>query len=201
MSIALMMPSSHFILWRPLLLLPPIFPSIRVFSNELAVCIRWPKCWSFSFSISPSKEYSGLISLMIDWLPDSSDCGISQARILEWVATSYSRGYSRPEDWTRISCISCFGRQILDLRRKTKKWWQMDSLPLYHLGSPVEACTEHKMGTEKGMSWSNLMFAIWERPLTYFQMLLESIDLFTPSFWCSPLLVEFSEPAKKNLEE
>ena len=67
MSIALMMPSSHFILWRPLLLLPPIFPSIRVFSNELAVCIRWPKCWSFSFSISPSKEYSGLISLRIDW--------------------------------------------------------------------------------------------------------------------------------------
>ena len=134
-------------------------------------------------------------------LPDSSDCGISQARILEWVATLYSRGYSRPEDWTRISCISYFGRQILDLRQKTKKWWQMDSLPLYHLGSPVEACTEHKMGTEKGMSWSNLTFATWEHPLTYFQMLLESIDLFTPSFWCSPLLVEFSEPAKKNLEE
>ena len=64
MFIALMMPSS---LWCPLLLLPSIFPSIRVFFNELPVCIRWPKCWSFSFSISPSKEYSGLISLRIDW--------------------------------------------------------------------------------------------------------------------------------------
>ena len=85
-------------------------------------------------------------------LPGSSDCGISQARILKWVATSYSRGYSRPEDWICISCISYFGRQILDLSWKTKKRWQMDSLPLYHLGSPVEACTEHKMGTEKGMS-------------------------------------------------
>ena len=61
------MPSNHLILCRPLLLLPSIFPSIRVFSNELALCIRWPKYWSFSFSISPSSEYSGLISFRIDW--------------------------------------------------------------------------------------------------------------------------------------
>ena len=54
-------------------------------------------------------------------LPDSSDCGVSQARILEWVATSYSRGYSRPEDWTCISCISYFGWQILDLSRKNQE--------------------------------------------------------------------------------
>ena len=67
MSIPLVMPSSHFILWGPLLLLPSIFPTIRVFSNELAVCSRWPKYWSFSFSISPSNEYSGLISFKIDW--------------------------------------------------------------------------------------------------------------------------------------
>ena len=66
-SIALMMPASHLILWRPLLLLPSIFPGIRVFSHKLAVCIKWPKCWSFSFNISPSKEYSELISLRIDW--------------------------------------------------------------------------------------------------------------------------------------
>ena len=59
---------SHLILYHPLLLLPLIFPSIRVFSNELALCIRWPKCWSFSFSISPFNEYSWLISLRIDWL-------------------------------------------------------------------------------------------------------------------------------------
>ena len=61
------MPSSHLILCQPLLLLPPIPPSIRVFSNELALRMRWPKYWSFSFSISPSNEHSGLISFRIDW--------------------------------------------------------------------------------------------------------------------------------------
>ena len=61
------MPSNHFILCRPLLP-PSIFPSMRVFSNESVLCIRWPECWSFSFSISPSSEYSGLISFRIDWL-------------------------------------------------------------------------------------------------------------------------------------
>ena len=66
-SIELVITSNHLILSRPLLLLPSIFPSTRVFSNELAVCIRWPNYWSFSFSISPSYEYSGLISFRIDW--------------------------------------------------------------------------------------------------------------------------------------
>ena len=68
MSIELVMPSNHLILCRPLLLLPSIFPSIRIFSNESVLCIRQPKYWSFSFSISPSNEYSGLISFRIDWL-------------------------------------------------------------------------------------------------------------------------------------
>ena len=63
MSIVLVMPSNHLILCHPLLLPPSIFPSIRVFSNESVLCIRWPKYWSFGFSISPSDEYSGLISL------------------------------------------------------------------------------------------------------------------------------------------
>ena len=62
------MPSNHLILCHPLLLLPSIFPSIRVFSNALALCIRWPKYWSFSFCISPSNDYSALISFRIDWL-------------------------------------------------------------------------------------------------------------------------------------
>ena len=62
------MPSSHLILCRPLLLLPPIPPSIRVFSSESDLCITWPKYWSFSFSISPSNEYPGLISFRMDWL-------------------------------------------------------------------------------------------------------------------------------------
>ena len=68
MSIESIMPSNHFILHRPLLLLPSVFPQIRVFSNESALCIRWPKYWSFSFNISPFYEYPGLISFRMDWL-------------------------------------------------------------------------------------------------------------------------------------
>ena len=68
MYIKSVMPSSHLILCRPLLLLPPIPPSIRVFSNESTLCIRWPKYWSFSFNISPSNEHPGLISFRMGWL-------------------------------------------------------------------------------------------------------------------------------------
>ena len=68
MSIELLMPSNHLILCRPLLLPPSVFPSIRVFSNESVLCIRWPKYWRLSFSISLSNEYSGLISFRMDWL-------------------------------------------------------------------------------------------------------------------------------------
>ena len=68
MSITSVMPFNHLILCHPLLLLPSIFPSIKVFSNELALRIRWPKLWSFSFSVSPCNEYSGPISFMMDWL-------------------------------------------------------------------------------------------------------------------------------------
>ena len=73
MSIKSVMPSNHLILWHHLLLLPSVFPSIRVSSSESVLCIRWPKYWSFSFSISPSNEYSGLISFRINWL-DGSPC-------------------------------------------------------------------------------------------------------------------------------
>ena len=68
MSIKSVMPSNHLILYRPLLPLPSVFPSIRVFSSESSLHIRWPKYWSFSCSISPSNEYSGLISFRMDWL-------------------------------------------------------------------------------------------------------------------------------------
>ena len=67
MSIKLVMPSNHLILCHLLLLLPSVFPGIKVFSNESVLCIRWPKCWSFSFSISPSNEYSGYLSFRMDW--------------------------------------------------------------------------------------------------------------------------------------
>ena len=173
MSIKSVMPSSHLILCRPLLLLPPIPPSIKVFSNESTLCMRWPKDWSFSFSIIPSKEIPGLISFRMDWLenillltsyfsllrsnkiaycksstmvkfictlytwqqfcntgkesevaqpcptlgnpvacspPGSSVHGILQARILEWVAISFSRESSQPRDQTQVSLIAgrCF---------------------------------------------------------------------------------------------
>ena len=67
MSIELVMPCKYLVLCHPLLLLPSVFPSIRVFSNEPVLCIRWPKYWSFTFSISPSNEYSGLIFFRFDW--------------------------------------------------------------------------------------------------------------------------------------
>ena len=67
MSIELVIPSNQLIFCHPLLLLPSVFPSIRVFSNESALCIRWPKYWNFSFSVSPPNEYLGLISFRIDW--------------------------------------------------------------------------------------------------------------------------------------
>ena len=78
MSIESVMPFNDLILCCSLLLLPSIFRSIRVFSNELALCIRWPKCWSFSLSIGPSIEYSGLISLRIDWLDLLAVQGLSR---------------------------------------------------------------------------------------------------------------------------
>ena len=81
-SIELVMPS-NLILCYPLLLLPSIFPSITIFSNESALCIRWPKCWSFDFSISPSNEHLGLISFRIDWL----DCLVVQGNLKSFLAT------------------------------------------------------------------------------------------------------------------
>ena len=77
MSIELVMPSNHLILCCPLLLLPSIFPSIRVFSNESVLHIRWPKCWGFYFSISPANEYSGLICFRIHWLDLLQSKGLS----------------------------------------------------------------------------------------------------------------------------
>ena len=94
MSIKLVIPSSHLILCSPLLLLPPIPPSIRVFSNESTLCMRWPKYWSFSFSISPSNEYSGLIPL---WLTG-------------WISL-LSKGLSRVFPSTTVQKHQFFGAQ------------------------------------------------------------------------------------------
>ena len=89
MSIESVMPSNHLILCRPLLLPPSIFPSIRVFSNELALRIRWPKYWSFSFSISPSSEHPGLISFRTDWLDLLAVQGTLKS-LLQWHSSKTS---------------------------------------------------------------------------------------------------------------
>ena len=94
MSIDLVMPSNHLILCHPLLLLPSIFSRIRVISNESVLCIRWPKCWSFSFSISPSNEYSGLISFRIDWLDFLAVQGTLKSLLQQHSSKSYSSALS-----------------------------------------------------------------------------------------------------------
>ena len=84
-SIELVMPSNHLILCCPVLMLPSIIPNIRVFSNESTPCIRWPKDWSFSFSISPSSEYSGLVSFKMDWLDLLAVQGTNLTILLNYV--------------------------------------------------------------------------------------------------------------------
>ena len=90
MSIESMMISNHVILCRPFLLLPSIFPSIRVFSNELALCIRWPKYWSFGFNISPPNEHLGLISFRLDWLDLLAVQGTPKSLLQQFFGASLS---------------------------------------------------------------------------------------------------------------
>ena len=123
------MPSNHLILCRPLLLLPSIFPSIKVFSNESVLCIRWPNYWSFSFSNSPSNEYSGLISFRMDWLDFPAVQGTlksllqhhsSKASIL-WCSAFFTVQLSNPYEktialtrWIFVSKSLCFLKCCLD---------------------------------------------------------------------------------------
>ena len=100
MSIESVMPSNHLILCRPFLLLPSVFPSIRVFSNESALCIKCPKYWSFSFSISTSNEYSGLISFRIDWFDLLAVQGVS--RIFSNTTLQKHQFFSaQPSTWSK----------------------------------------------------------------------------------------------------
>ena len=94
MSIKSVMPSNHLILCWPLLLLPSVFPSIRVFSSESVLHIRWPKYWSFSFSISPSNEYSGLISFRMDWFNLLAVQGILKSSSTPWFKSIISLAFS-----------------------------------------------------------------------------------------------------------
>ena len=108
MSIESVMPSNHLILCHPLLLLPSIFPSIRVFSNESTLHIRWTKYWSFSFNISPSNEYSGQISFRMDWLDLLAVQGTLKS-LLQHHSSKASmillRYYNIPKVWSLLWCI------------------------------------------------------------------------------------------------
>ena len=122
MSNESVIPSNHLILCHLLLLLPSVFPSIRIFSNESSLCIRWPKYWSFSFSISPSNEYSGLISFRTDWfdlLAVQGDMLLSHFSRVSLCATPQmaahqappSLGFSRQEHWSGLPFPSPKGIQ------------------------------------------------------------------------------------------
>ena len=137
MSIQSVMPSNHLILCHPLLLLPSILPSIRVFSNDTALCIRWPKYWSFCFSISPSSEYSGLISFRIDWFDllavqgtlknlfqhhssKSSVFGCLASSVLAWRIPGMAESDGLPSmgslyDWSNLAAAASFMVQISHL--------------------------------------------------------------------------------------
>ena len=125
MSVESVTPSNHLILCRPLLFLPSIFPSIRVFANESFLHIRWPKYWSFSFSISPSNEYSGLISFRVDWFDLLAVQGTlksllqhhsSKASVL-WHSTFFMVQFSHPHDcWKNHSLtIQTFVGKVISL--------------------------------------------------------------------------------------
>ena len=113
MSIELVMPSNHLILCRPRLLLPSIFPSIRVFSNESALRIRWTKYWSFSFSISPSNEHPGLISFRMDWLD-------------LWMDWLQSKGLSRVFSNTTVQKHQFFGIQLSSQSNSHIHTWPLE---------------------------------------------------------------------------
>ena len=101
MSIVLMMPSNHLILCYTLLLLPSIFPSSRVFSNESTLCIGWPKYWSFSFSISPSNEYLGLISFRNDWLDLLAAQGTLKSLLQHHISKASIFPWAQPSWWSK----------------------------------------------------------------------------------------------------
>ena len=156
MFIASVMPSNHLILCHPLLLLPSVFASIRVFTNESVLHIRWPKYWSFSFSISPSNEYSGLASLRMDWLdlPCSprnsqessstpqfkSNNSLAPSFLYPWVPLCV--GFSRQEYWSVLPFSSPGDLPDAEIE-STSPALQVDPLPLNHGGIQRDSMLEY----------------------------------------------------------
>ena len=119
MSIVSVMPSNHLILCRPLLLLHSIFPSIRVFSNESALCIRWPKYWSFSFNVSPSNEHPGLVSFRMDWLDLLAVQGTLKSLLQHHSSKALSSALSFLHSPTLTSIHDYWENLVLALTRQT----------------------------------------------------------------------------------
>ena len=153
-SIELVMPSNPLVLCHPLLLLPSIFPSIKVFSNELALCIRWPKYWSFSFSISPSNEYSGLISSRIDWF----DLLLVQGILKSLLQHQDSKATTSSTCWGFYFCRRAQGYfYVYPLRQNQDPTPQLlycfltvPPLTLYPLPSIISSCPSLPFRTQEG---------------------------------------------------
>ena len=159
MSVELVMPSNHLILCRPLLLQPSIFPSIRIFSNESFLCIKWPKYWSFSFSISPSNEYSGLISFTMDWLDLLAVQGTlksllqhhsSKASIL-WCSTFFTVQLSHP--YMTTGKTTALTRQTFVGKVMSLLFNMMSRLVIAFLPR-----SKHLL-----ISWLNKLISVWTR--------------------------------------
>ena len=154
-SIELVMPSNHVILCRPLLLLPSIFPSIRVFSSESAFRIRWPKYWSFSFNISPSNEHPGLISFRMDWLEESQESSptpqFKSINSVLWLC------YVEPYIGTCIPLVHISQRLYIPrLLKSLTCWWELGLLLCP--GPCKQYCSEY---------WSASIFLKWRLISTY----------------------------------
>ena len=157
MSIALVMPSSHLIFWCSVLLLPSIFPSIRDFSNESAVHIRWPKYWSFSFSISPSNEYSGLSSLKIEWFDLLAVQGTLTSHIFKVDACCYMGfpgGTSGKEP--ACQCRRCKWHRFNPWVGKIPERGHGNPLQHSSLGNPMDRGAWQATVHRVGHYWSNL---------------------------------------------
>ena len=193
MSIESVMPSNHLILCLPLLLLPSVFPSIRVFSSESALCIRWPKYWSVSFSISPSNEYLRLISFRIDWFDLLAAQGTlksllqhhsSKASILRYSATfmvqltSIGEGNGNPLQYSCLGNAKDRGAWWAAVYRATQSWTR-----LKRRSSSSSRNSHLSMTTRKSIALTVWTF-VGKAMSLFFNMLFRLLITFLPRSKC-----------------
>ena len=181
MLIESVMPSNHLILCTPLHLLPSNFPSIRVFSNESVLCIRWPKYWSFSFSISPSDKYSGLISFRMDWLDLLAVQGTLKS-LLQHHGSKASVLYIR---WPKYEVSALASVLPMNIQDWFILWWTgWISLQSKGLSKVFSNTTVPKAWTFVGKVMS-LLFNMLSRFVTAFLLKNESFNFTAPVIICS----------------